>query len=176
MATQVLCPRCNKKNNKEDTVQIGRRYYCIECAKLTKQEKEQKAEGRESWNLLFDYICELYNIKKPTGMMFRQLKEFRSNPYNFTDEGMYLTLKYYYDTLDNNVIEGTGLGIIPYYYDKAKEHWETIGKVEDSVENYKEVENKSITINPNSQRELLRKLKTNKEISLDDIDWSEDNE
>ena len=173
MATQVLCPRCGKKNNKEDTEQIGKRYYCTECARITKEEKEAK---KEDWDLLFEYICKLYNIKKPTGMMFKQLKEFRSEPYNYTDSGMYETLKYYYETLENNVIEGTGLGIIPYYYDKAKEHWNTIFEVENSAEEYKEPKNQSITINPNSQRDLMKKLQMNKQLNLQDIDWSEDDE
>lgn len=173
MATQVICPRCRKKNKKEDTKQIGKRYYCIKCAEIVQQEKQQK---KEDWDLLFNYICELYRIEKPTGMMFKQLKEFRSEPYNYTDSGMYGTLKYYYEILENKVIEGTGLGIIPYFYDKAKEHWKVIAEVEDSAEEYKTPKIINITINPDLEKELLKNLQMSKHIDLKDIDWSEDNE
>ena len=34
-----------------------------------------------------------------------------------------LTLKYFYETLGNPVIEGTGVGIIPYVYEEAKNNY-----------------------------------------------------
>jgi len=106
-------------NEKENTEIIDNRYYCIECAENRKKEKERNKNG---WEELFEYICELYNIDTLTGMMFKQIKDFREN-YNYKNKGMYLTLKYYYETLENEIKEDTGLGIIPYYYERAKQYF-----------------------------------------------------
>lgn len=169
MARKVKCPSCSKMNEKEDTMKYNNRYYCKQCYEELKAEKDS---NKEDWNLLFEYICKLYNIKKPTGLMFKQLGDYRKEPYNFTNGGMYATLVYYYDTLGNTVLEGTGLGIIPYYYDKAKKHYIEMQEVEDSLDNYSEPINKKIEVDL-TKRNKLTKLDT-KSLSYDDIDWSED--
>lgn len=117
---KVKCPECGALNNKADTEQIGRRYYCIPCAEERKEEIERNSDG---WDELFEYICELYDIERPTGHMFGQLRRFRGEPYNFTNKGMYLTLKYFHEVLGNEVKEDTGLGIIEYEYENAKRHY-----------------------------------------------------
>ena len=76
--------------------------------------------------------------------------------------------------LQKPIQEEDTLGFIPYYYDKAKEYWDIKGKVEDSIENYKEPKNRSVAINPKLQEDLLKKMEMDKEMTLDDIDWSED--
>jgi hypothetical protein len=74
--------------------------------------------------------------------MFQQIKMYRED-YNYTNSGMYYTLKYYYEILENHIIEGGGLGIIPYYYDEASKYFqnkERISKQAEYVnENEKEV-------------------------------------
>lgn len=132
MARKVKCPKCNKLNDKERAKQISNRYYCITCA----EEREKEIErNKDSWELLFDYICDLYNISTLTGMMFKQIKDFRDN-YNYKNMGMYLTLKYYYEILENEVKEDTGLGIIPYYYERAKKHFLEVKDVENYLEDF----------------------------------------
>lgn len=168
---QVKCPKCNKMNNKEDTVSKNNRYYCKECIEELKAEKESK---KSDWDILFDCICRIYGVSRPNGFMFKQLKQYREDPYNYTDSGMYATLVYYYETLGNPVLEGTGLGIIPYYYDKVKQHYENMFKVEDSLENYKEDESYNIKINLTERNELMKSLQ--KTLDYNDIDWSEEDD
>ena len=148
MATKVKCPMCGKLNDKQDTIKISNRYYCKECAEL-KQDKQNT-----DWDLLFQYICSIYNIDKPTGMMFKQLGDYRRD-YGYTDYGMYCTLKYYYETLENEVLEGSGLGIIPYYYEKTKQYYKAKADIEDSAEDFVYKEPKKININLEDRNKLI---------------------
>lgn len=165
--TTVKCPICGKENNKEYTIKIGNRYYCAECSKI----KEEKMENfnKEDWDQLFNYVCKLYHINKPTGAMFKQLKDFRAEPYNFKDKGMYLTLKYVYETLGIPILTGAGLGIIPYYYDKAKDFFIKKMDIKEELDKFEDDEQeKNIKIsNP-------FKYMTIKQKSLKDIDWGDD--
>jgi hypothetical protein len=146
----VICPTCKKKNEKEDTMKIGNKYYCIECGEKREEELNNNKDG---WDELFEYICELYKIKKPTGMMFKQIKEFRNEPYKYTNWGMLATLKYYHETLDNPVLEDAGIGIIPYYYDRTAKHYNKKYQVEEYMDNFESEEvTKTVSIKPSSKK------------------------
>ena len=146
MAKKVKCPLCNTMNDKENTKEISKRYYCIECAEKEEKRKEKTVDG---WDELFNYICDLYNIDNPTGFMFKQIKDFRDN-YNYTNKGILLTLKYYHETLGNEVKEDAGLGIVIYYYEKAKKHFIETREVKKHLENFQENEEvKTIKVKKN---------------------------
>ncbi len=83
---KVKCPVCGAMNDRTKAIKLGRRYYCPQCA-------EGKDENTQTdWDLLFQYICWLYQIPTLTGQMFKQLKDFRDN-WGYTDLGMYHTLR-----------------------------------------------------------------------------------
>lgn len=164
IARKVKCPTCGALNEKENTTELSGRYYCVECAKKKIEERENK---KTDWDLLFNYICEIYNIDKPTGMMFRQLKEYRGEPYNYTDGGMYATLKYIYEIEEKEIKDGAGLGLIPYYYEKTKNHYLDMQRIEDSLENYKPENQKVINISSLNQKKEIKQLEFSNE------DWEE---
>jgi hypothetical protein len=145
----------------------GNKKYCQTCLQL--KEKESKKNAND-WDLLFKLICELYKIKTPNGMMFQQMKTYRDD-YNYTNIGMYYTLKYYYDVLENEVIEGTGLGIIPYFYDKAKYYYNKKYDLEDKFDNFENTE-KIINV----KTKIIKKEIVKKEPLSLNIDWEEVNE
>lgn len=140
---QLKCSCCQQKFDREEITKISNKNYCPKCLK----EHEQKIKfNRSDFNILFDYICQIYGLDKPTGLMFKQMKEYRGEGYEYTDIGMYYTLKYYFDVLENQVLEGSGLGIIPYYYDKARQHYNKVYDLTDLSEAY-ELTNKVKVIN-----------------------------
>lgn len=171
MARQVKCPKCGTMNNKEDTETMNNRYYCKTCIEEIQAEKEA---SKGDWQILFECICRIYDIKTLNGFMFKQLKQYRNEPYNYTDGGMYATLLYYYETLDNKVLEGTGLGIIPYYYDKARQHYINMSKVEDSLDEYSETQKQTVKIDLTQRNNLIKSLQ--KPLDYDNIDWGEEDE
>ena len=119
MAKKYKCPVCEKMNDAEEAEKHKSRHYCPDCLKNKLEEAKNNSDG---WEELYNYLCELYG-GKPTGRMFKQLGEFRKPPYNYLNTGMLLTLKYFHETLGNPVIEGTGVGIIPYVYEEAKNNY-----------------------------------------------------
>lgn len=164
MARQSKCVGCKKSFDTEELTIRSNKKYCSECL----EEHDNKVNNnKQDWDLLFEYICEKYKIDKPNGMMFKQLKDYRTE-YQYTNIGMYYTLKYYYDVLENDVLDGSGLGIIPYFYDKAKRHYAKVFDIADIVESYKSTE-KQINI---KIEKINTKHNIQKPISLE-IAWGD---
>ena len=92
-------------NPENESIVYKNRHYCESCLELKKEEQERKDTKNDDWVELYEYIVELYG-HSPTGMMFKQLGEYRKPPYEYTNKGMYLTLKYFYETMGNSVIDG----------------------------------------------------------------------
>lgn len=113
----VKCPKCESKVPKNESIQHrNKRYYHKECyEEITKESNTYKE--------LISYICELYKVKHPSGQMLNQIKNYKNN-LNYTNKGMELTLRYYYDILDNKVDDNNfGLSvIIPNYKAATKQY------------------------------------------------------
>lgn len=139
---KLKCFACKELFDQDKLTVKNNKKYCKDCLKI---KEEESLKNKTDWDLLFEYICELYSFERPTGLMFGQLKTFRGQDYNYTNIGMYYALKYYYEVLGNTVLEDTGLGIIPYYYEKAKKHYNKVFDLEDVVEEF-ENEEKSVKI------------------------------
>ena len=160
MAKSVKCNECGSQVDKALGEEYKNKYYHPECLEL-------KLDRMSSWDKLFQLINSLYSVNKPTAMMFKQIKDYKSKPYDFTDDGIYMTLKYYYEILGNKVKEDTGLGIVPYYYDRAKAYYTSIYEIEDLVEEYEENESFTVVIT-NDKKTIMKK----KSIDID-IDWGD---
>lgn len=119
MPRLLKCPVCGTMSEKENTKEHKKRYYCPECLDKKLEEAKKNSDG---WEELYEYIYDLYG-QKPTGRMFKQLGEYRKPPYNYTNTGILLTLKYFYEIMGNKVLEGTGIGIVAYVYEEAKQNY-----------------------------------------------------
>jgi len=171
LAKKVKCPTCGKMNEKENTKTISNKYYCIECGDIREKEIEK---NKDYWDELFEYVCELYNIDTLTGMMFKQIKDFRTIN-NYTNRGMLLTLKYYYETLENEVKENTGLGIITYFYEEAKRHYIEKLDVKKYMNDFEvNEETKTIIVNPNANINSRNNHNKN-QLPFDTSTWEEEN-
>lgn len=133
----VSCPVCRKKRKREDMRKVvvkNVRYYCEKCYLKKKDEIEEKIAKLHEDGLsekdrntieyaeLIDYVCELYNVKAPSNAVLKQIKDYHNNS-KFRYKGMLLALKYFHELEGNEVLEDSGVGIIPYVYDKAKDFY-----------------------------------------------------
>lgn len=150
MARQVKCPYCETKLDKEDAVEYKRKYYHQECFETWRNEAETRNE-------LIDYICNLYKIDAPTGMILSQIKKFQEE-LNYKYKGMELALKYFYETLDNKPREGDGVGIIPFVYEEAKSHYIKQQRIAESVENNKGEETIIVYIDQHIDKRKKKKI------------------
>ena len=166
---KVKCPICGELNYKEDSTQAGTRYYCKgECLEEILEKQSEKDREKEDWSELYHYIIEIYG-HKPTGMMFKQLGDYRKDPYNYTNKGMYLTLKYFYETKGQTAMENRGLGIIPYIYEDAKKNYieqMEVSEYNSEFESSEQVKRVKINRRKNKSKEKLM----DSIINFDDID------
>lgn len=125
----MKCPHCEEHLDKEEAIRHKKQFFHQACL----EKKEQQTQDRKE---LIEYICELYGLEAPTGMILRQIKDFQEQ-LNYTAKGITLTLQYFHETLDNSVREGDGIGIVPYMYEEAKRHYINIMNIKKSVENLK---------------------------------------
>lgn len=139
MARLVKCPYCEKQLSKEEAFEHKKKYYHEKCFNEWQQEKEHRQQ-------LIDYICKLYRIEVPTGMILKQIKDFQTD-YKYKLKGMELALRYFHETLGNPVQQGSGIGIIPFVYEDAKRHYIMKMKVEESLkQNENDIEKKIVTV------------------------------
>ncbi|MFT0803305.1 hypothetical protein VSK91_22150 [Bacillus swezeyi] len=153
MARRVKCPYCETYLDKDDAVPYKKRYYHQHCFNTWKIEADH-------WKELIKYICELYKIDAPTGMMLKQIKEFQEE-YKYKLKGIELALKYFHETLGNPVREGDGLGIVSFIYEEAKADYLQKKAIEESVENAKKHKQK--------ERIVVIKKQNRKNIKIVDI-------
>lgn len=140
----VKCPYCGEKLPRGEAIRhTSGRYYHKECYKKWRGETDHRKQ-------LIGYICELHNIKKPTGMMLMQVKRFEEE-FGYKHKGMELTLRYFYETLGNNVREGDGIGIIPYVYEEATEQYVKQMKINELAQDGFESETIDVYINQNKK-------------------------
>lgn len=154
---KAKCKYCEESIPKGEGIKHGGRYYHPDCL----EEYRKQVDDRAS---LIEYVCNLLDLEKPTGLILMQIKRFHEE-FGYTYKGMELTLKYFYEILDNEVREGDGIGIIPYVYEDATQQYIRQRKINESArnkENHKRVE-RVVYISPRS------KTKKKKLIEIDDL-------
>lgn len=105
---------------------------------------------REDYQSLLDYVIKLFGEDKPLMLLKKQIKDMKDDGYKY--KGMELALKYFFDTLGNRVQEGTGVGIIPYVYEDAKNHYIKQKRIASSLQEISSDKNKEITVYINTNK------------------------
>lgn len=145
--TKCKGENCEKLLEPEEKQILNGKAYCVECYlplyEQKRQEKEnikQKKEQTESqvknqYKQLISTICEYFNIKSPTGLMIKQIKQYKEE-YGYTDAGIGYTL-WYLKEIENKRFddEKYGIALVKYHYDNAKRYYEQQEKSRKSVEN-----------------------------------------
>ncbi|MGD7046969.1 hypothetical protein FZC83_01910 [Rossellomorea marisflavi] len=148
MPKSIKCHICKRVIKDEPIKHSGKNYH-EDCFNKWRQEVENR-------NSLYDYICQLYKLDIPTGMIRKQIKEFQDE-YDYKLKGMELTLRYFHETLDNKPRPGDGIGIIPFIYEEAKNHYLKQQKILESIQNMK-VEEVTVHIAPVKYKRKTKKI------------------
>lgn len=143
---KIKCPYCKEMFHREDGIQVKRRYYHPECLekkrednRLNEQKSADESKGEsQDYKDLIEYICNKYDMKRPSGMILKQIKDYKEQ-YDYTYKGMELALRYFYDTEGNSVKDDTGVGIIVYVYDRAKNFYIRKINVESSIQEEEDI-------------------------------------
>lgn len=113
----VKCPHCEQQldRNVEPFIEHSSRFYHQECFSVRHADIQVR-------NNLIDYICKLQNLKQPSGYILKQIKNFEDD-YGYTTQGMLTTLRFVHEVEGLPVMQGAGIGIIEYFYEKAVSYY-----------------------------------------------------
>jgi hypothetical protein len=150
MARMVKCPYCEQKLDKDEAHEYKKKYYHQNCFNEWQQESEHRKQ-------LIEYICKLFRIEAPTGMILKQIKDYQAD-YKYKLKGMELALRYFHETLGNPVQQGSGIGIIPFVYEDAKKHYVKQMKITESLQNLDKNEEITVYIDPNKNQRKSKKI------------------
>lgn len=151
---------CDSKYPKIELTQYKNKNYCKECYK-------RKVEDDDGRIKLLDTISNIYNIPYPTGMMLRQMKQFREERnYKYNDQAK--ALWYGKHVLKKQFYSSYGLGLIPYIIDDAVKYFEDNKKRQEKMKDVSSV-NKTQTITKTWQENDKQLYRKNKMIDMEGI-------
>ena len=146
---QVKCRFCKAQIDKETAIAVseGKRnkYYCNEECETNDENKNKRKKIQKQttiekeashWKQLMDYITNLYGNKINYPFLCTQIKNMK-NEFNMKDSGILLTLQYMYEVRELTFDDDKGLGLVPYYYQDAKEFYIKKFKIAEMVKNTK---------------------------------------
>lgn len=121
------CENCKKEITGE-IIKKGRKEYCEDCM-------FEIDPDWTDWCKLFEYIKRLYNVENVSVQIITQLKKY-NNESKMSYYGMLHTLRYVYEILEKELDTDKGVGIIPYFYNKAEQFMNKKFDIEDKAEEY----------------------------------------
>jgi len=126
----------------------GNRYAHIECGK---QHEANQTQEEKDYNKLYQYVKQEQG-KNFDFVRFKKTIETWQKEYNFTYNGMYYTLIYFYEVKKNSktkFIDGS-IGIIPFCYKEAENYYYNIymASKKAGTGNYNSTMSRSIEIPP----------------------------
>lgn len=162
MARLPACPDCgidivDKKQSKK----ISNRWVCFNCLEKREQIKTERQE-------LYDLVAKLFFLKYPTGMMMKQIKDFKED-LEYTYKGMTLSLEYWTETLGNTMQNARGVGIIPFIYEDAKQFYIQKLELKKAVDQMDGAFSSDKEVVISKQSLSTKKQKKYKMINMDDL-------
>lgn len=150
MTRLSTCKNCGKKLKPEEKCIHSSKIYCKECFKEICRESDE-------YKQLIEYICENYEIDRPSGFMLKQIKEYK-NEYEYSYAAMTYTLWYCKEILNKTLTEKYGVALIKHFYDEAKKYYlqqeklkKQINELSDSEIKTKVVKCKSVKSNKHTK-------------------------
>lgn len=126
MARLSSCKGCGKQLQPEEKHIHSSKTYCSICYEKVKRESDE-------YKQLIKYICEIYEIDRPTGLMLKQLKEYKDE-YSYSYGGILYTLWYLKEILNKEFIVLYGVSLVKFCYDEAKNYYIHQEEVKKSME------------------------------------------
>lgn len=150
----IKCSYCGKQISTAKYKTVKGKKYHYECyAQMTQEQNQEKAAIKESFSddtyqKLLDYIADLYSeissVKDAKRLASQQIEQLVNN-YGYSYQGIQKTLIYFHEILGNPCYERVSIMIVPYYYDEAKEFYQSMYDVNEANSG-KEVSKKKVVV------------------------------
>jgi predicted RNA-binding Zn-ribbon protein involved in translation (DUF1610 family) len=115
MAKLSTCKDCGKQLKSEEKHIHSSKTYCDKCY-------EKVIRDSEEYKQLIKYICDNYEIDRPTGLMLKQIKDFKTE-FGYTYGGIAYTLWYIKEILNKEFIVIYGISLVKFCYEDAKNYY-----------------------------------------------------
>jgi hypothetical protein len=141
MSRKSKCKGCSKEISKEEKIILKGKSYCKEC-------HDNLLAETENYKLLVSTICEYFNLKEPTGLIVKQIQQYK-NEYGYSNSGIGYTLWFIKEIKGKNFNETKyGIALVKYHYEEAKRYFEQQEKILNSVKNEQtEVKTRQVKLN-----------------------------
>lgn len=152
MGRLSTCRGCGKKLKKEEKFMHSSKPYCEECFKKVERESTE-------YKRLIEFICNNYELDKPTGFILKQIKELKNDcGYNYA--AMEYTLWYCKEVLSKPLKEKYGVSLIKYYYEDAKNYYAQQEKLKKQIDKLSDAKIKTkivkhISMNSDNRSSLI---------------------
>lgn len=152
MARLSTCKNCGKKLQPEEKCTHASKTYCEECYKKILRESDE-------YKQLIEFICANYEIERPTGFMFKQIKDMKTD-LGWSYAAMTYTLWYCKEILGKQLNEKYGVALVKHFYEEASDYYTQQEQIRNQMEKLKDVEIKTKIVKQNN------KIHINKNSSL----------
>lgn len=119
------CKLCEKQITKEEKFIYSNKSYCKTCYDI-------KIKDHEEYTNLINSICIYFSINKPTGLILKQLKEYKEK-FDYTYGGMSYCLWYITEILNKKLDVKYGVAIIKFEYENAKDYFNKQQSIRNSL-------------------------------------------
>lgn len=112
---------CNQKHPKDELKVFSGKNYCTSCYEKKKQEDQERIKLNQT-------ISKWFDIPFPNGHMLKQIKNFRSEPYNYSYKNIRLTIDYCFS---NKILKPEmkfGISFVPYYHDEMINYYKELNR------------------------------------------------
>jgi len=130
-------------DKKLDHEKTSKGYYHRQCYEITSTDGQHYKE-------LIAFICESFNMQKPTMLIVSQIKNLKEKK-GMKYKGMEMTIKYLLEVkgFEFSEIHSSGIQMVEWYYEQTKQHYMDLDKAEKSF--------KGIEINNKPERIVLKR-------------------
>lgn len=115
MPRTAKCKRCGKDLYPEERFKHNSKNYCKDCYEIIVREAED-------YKNLIEYICEIFEIDKPTGFILKQIKNYKEE-FGYGYAGIQYTLWYCKEIEEFNFVPKYGIYMVKQHFEDAKEYY-----------------------------------------------------
>ena len=155
------CKGCGVAITADESFVYSGKKYCKKC-------HDEKVEGRKEYTDLIITICEYFEIDKPTGLIFKHIKDYQEQ-FDYGYAGMQYTLWFCKFIKSYKFDPKYGIACVKYEFENAKEYYMQQIKIQESVTTANETEEyvKEITVNVKKQERKSMLINIDELISKD---------
>lgn len=146
MARLSTCKKCGKKLQPEEKCTHASKTYCEECYQKILRESDE-------YKQLIEFICVNYEIERPTGFMFKQIKDMKTD-FGWSYAAMTYTLWYCKEILGKQLNEKYGVALVKHFYEEASDYYMQQEQIRNQMEKLKDVEIKTKIVKQNNKSHI----------------------